>query len=233
VDVSLIHELLINLFQGGGVYTYSGTNNFSNWVADSTGVNLGDGLTGRHFTTFVQVTDPVTGVGKDDFYNNDFAAFFEDSWKARSNLTINAGVRYDVQLIPQPPQPNTLTPLTTLYSSTINIDKNNFAPRVGLAWQLAQNTVLRVGYGIFYAKTTNSVLRHARVENNVIQQTFNCTPALCPSLSFPNVIFTPPGRDAAGSVRRCIDAADRGVHSAERDSDHARPGPQVGQSAGA
>ena len=39
------------------------------------GINLGDGLTGRHFSTFVQVTDPVTGVGKDDFYNNDFAGF--------------------------------------------------------------------------------------------------------------------------------------------------------------
>jgi hypothetical protein len=193
VDVSPIHELLINLFQGGGVYTYSGTNNFSNWVADTMGINLGDGLTGRHFTTFVQVTDPVTGVGKDDFYNNDFAAFFEDSWKARPNLTINVGLRYDLQLIPQPPKPNTLTPLTTLFSSTINIDKNNFGPRVGIAWQLAQNTVLRVGYGIFYAKTTNSTYYATRVENGVIQQTFNCTPALCPALSFPNLIFTPPG----------------------------------------
>ena len=79
----MIHELLINLFQGGGVYTYSGANNFCNWVADVTGINLGDGLTGRHFTTFVQVTDPVTGVGKDDFYNNDFRGFVEDSWKVR------------------------------------------------------------------------------------------------------------------------------------------------------
>src|ERR1039457_4103243 len=55
VDVSPIHELLINLFQGGGVYTYSGANNYSNWVADVAGINLGDNLTGRHFTTFVQV----------------------------------------------------------------------------------------------------------------------------------------------------------------------------------
>ena len=98
VDVNVIHELLINLFQGGGVYTYSGANAYSNWVADVAGINLGDDLTGRHFTTFVQVTDPVTGVGKDDFYDNDFAGFFEDSWKARPNLTLNLGVRYDVQL---------------------------------------------------------------------------------------------------------------------------------------
>jgi hypothetical protein len=192
-DVSPIHELLINLFQGGGVYTYSGANNYSNWVADVAGINLGDGLTGRHFTTFVQVTDPVTGVGKDDFYNTDVSGFFEDSWKVKRNLTLNLGVRYEVQLIPQPEQPNTATPLTTLYTSTINIDKNNFAPRIGLAWEVGKGTVIRAGYGIFYAKTTNSTFYATRVENGVIQQTFNCNPTTCPTLKFPNLIFTPPG----------------------------------------
>jgi hypothetical protein len=192
-DVSPIHELLINLFQGGGVYTYSGANNYSNWVADVTGVNLGDGLTGRHFTTFVQVNDPVTGVGKDDFYNTDVSGFIEDSWKVKKGLTVNFGMRYEVQLIPQPTQPNTVSPLTTLYTSKINIDKNNFGPRVGVAWQLGKGTVLRAGYGIFYGKTTNSTFYATRVENGVIQQTFNCNPTTCPTLKFPNLIFTPPG----------------------------------------
>ena len=194
-DVNAIHELLINLFQGGGVYTYSGAPAaaFSNWVADVYGANLGDGLTGRHFTTLVQVTDPVTGVGKDDFYNNDFDGFFEDTWKIRPNLTLNLGVRYDLQLIPQPPKPNTTTPLTTYYTSKINIDKNNFAPRLGVAWQIAKGTVLRAGYGVFYAKTSNSTYYATRAENGVIQQTFNCNPTTCPTLTFPNVIFTPPG----------------------------------------
>ena len=192
-DMNFVHELLINLFQGGGVYTYSGTNNFSNWVADVAGINLGDGLTGRHFGTFVQVNDPVTGVGKDDFYNNDYALFAEDSWKAKSNLTINYGVRWDLSTVPQPPKPNLATPLTTLYTSTINIPKHQFAPRIGAAWQITKGSVLRVGYGLFYAKTSNSMFYATRVENGVIQQTFNCTPTSCPALSFPNVIFTPPG----------------------------------------
>src|SRR5258708_3854995 len=193
VDGGPIHELLINLFQGGGVYTYAGANAYSNWVADITGVNLGDNLTGRHFTTFVQVTDPVTGVGKDDFYNTDVSGFLEDSWKVNRKLTLNLVVRYEVQLIPQPTKPNTATPLTTLYTSTINIDKNNFAPRLGLAWSIGKGTVLRAGYGIFYAKTTNSTFYATRVENGVIQQTFNCNPTTCPTLKFPNLIFTPPG----------------------------------------
>ena len=44
---------------------------------------------------------------------------------------MNVGLRYDVFTIPQPPMPNTLTPLTTLYTSTINIPKDQFAPRLG------------------------------------------------------------------------------------------------------
>jgi outer membrane receptor protein involved in Fe transport len=192
-DVNAVHELLINLFQGGGVYSYSGTTAFNNWAADVMGINLGDGLTGRHFSTFVQVTDPLTGVGKDDFYDNDYAGFFEDSWKARPNLTLNLGVRWDMQWIPQPPKPNTNTPLTTLYTSTIKIDKNNFAPRLGLAWSITKGTVVRAGYGIFYAKTSNSTFYATRVENGTIQQTYNCNPTTCPLLTFPNLIFTPPG----------------------------------------
>ena len=192
-DMNFVHDLLINLFQGGGVYTYSGTNNFSNWVADTAGINLGDNLTGRHWSTFVQVNDPVTGVGRDDFYNNDYALFAEDSWKARPNLTINYGVRWDLSTVPQPTKPNTATPLTTLYTSTINIPKHQFAPRIGAAWSLGKGAVLRAGYGLFYAKTSNSMFYATRVENGVIQQTFNCTPTTCPALSFPNLIFTPPG----------------------------------------
>lgn len=195
VDVNVIHEVMINLFNGPGQYSYTGAPQaaFNNWVLDVYGINAGDGLTGKHYNAFVQVTDPVTHVGKDDFYNNDFAGFFEDSWKATPKLTLNLGVRYDISLIPQPSQPNTLTPLTTLYTSTIKIDKNNFAPRLGAAWQITPNTVLRTGYGMFYAKTTNTTYYATRVENGVIQQTFNCTPATCPALTFPNVIFVPPG----------------------------------------
>jgi len=199
VDVNVIHELLINLFQGGGVYSYNGSvaAAFNGWVADVMGINLGDGLTGRHWSTFVQVTDPVTGVGKDDFYNNDFAGFAEDSWKVRPNLTLNLGVRYDLFLIPQPPKPNLSTPLTALYTSTINIPKNQFAPRLGLAWEMRKGTVLRLGYGMFYAKTSNSTYYATRVENGSFQQTYNCSPTnpatACTGLTFPNVIFAPPG----------------------------------------
>jgi Carboxypeptidase regulatory-like domain/TonB dependent receptor len=255
VDVNLIHELLVNLFQGDGNYAYSSPalptsvgagclasaveKTFCGWVADLYNVNLGDtysvttgdsavtpftpcvpttptpatptaatcySLTGKHYSTFTQVEDPITHVGEDDFYNNDFGAYLEDTWKARPNLTFNLGLRYDIQHVPQPAHPNNIandpnaTPLQILDTSTINIDKGAIAPRIGIAWQFAKNTVLRMGYGIFFAKTSNSTYYALRVENGIYQQTFSgCSPtntavldAAC-APTFPDVYFVPPG----------------------------------------
>ena len=207
VDFNFIHELLINLFQGDGNYSYNSTTAFAGcpaganatfcrWVADATGTNVGTGVTGQHYTSFTQVNDPITHVGKDDFYNNDYAGYIEDTWKVRPNVTLNLGARYDLQTVPAPPKPNTASPLLTLYTSTLNIDKNNIAPRVGFSWQFLGNTVLRGGYGMFYAKTSNSTYYALRVENGVYQQTFSgCGPSGITSCAptFPNVFFVPPG----------------------------------------
>jgi hypothetical protein len=219
-DVNFIHELLINLFQGDGNYSYNSTTftlngapngtpvcaappaqvqanaTFCRWVADVVGADVGDGLTGKHYTSFTQVNDPITHVGKDDFYNNDLGLYLEDTWRLKPRLTLNLGVRYDLQHVPKPPQPNTASPILALYTSTLNIGKNNIAPRLGLAYQLDKDTVVRVGYGIFYGKTSNSTYYALRVENGVFQQTFsgcgpNGNPVCAPT--FPNVFFTPPG----------------------------------------
>ncbi|MGB6546175.1 MAG: TonB-dependent receptor [Candidatus Acidiferrales bacterium] len=230
VDVNLIHELLINLFQGDGSYSYSSSdpalpstsaNNvvadcngslpssaltveqeFCGWTADTFGVNLGDTITGRHYASFTQVEDPITHTGEDDFYDNDLGAYVEDTWKVRPNLTFNLGLRYDIQHVPEPLRPNNIvnnpgaTPLEILDTSTLNIDKGDIAPRIGIAWQFAKNTVLRVGYGIFFAKTSNSTYYALRVENGIYQQTFqNCSEVQTASCApiFPDVFFTPPG----------------------------------------
>jgi hypothetical protein len=217
-DLNFIHELLVNLFQGDGNYNYtssgaidqcpSGANGtFCRWVADSVGAPLNransstpDGLTGMHYSSFTQVNDPITHVGKDDFYNNDLGLYIEDSWKVRSNLNLSLGLRYDLQHVPAPPKPNTASPLLTLYTSILNVDTNNLAPRLGVSWQFLSNTALRAGYGMFYAKTSNSTYYALRVENGVYQQTFSgCGPSGIKSCAptFPNVFFTPPGPPVA------------------------------------
>jgi hypothetical protein len=194
-DYNNIHEVLVNLFQGGGIYNYT---NFNNWIEDVYGINIGDGATGQHYSSFTQVTDPITGVGKDDFHNDDFAGFVEDSWKALPNLTLNLGMRYEIQMVPQPLKPNTSTPLNAYLTSYINTDSNNWGPRIGIAWEPLKGTVVRLGYGMFYGKTTNSTWYTVRVENGIYQQTYSCSPTktasnYCPALTFPNLIYTPPG----------------------------------------
>jgi hypothetical protein len=197
-DFNAIHEILDNLFQGGGIYNYTGSSAFQNWVLDVFGTptsptSAGVPTTRRHYSSFVQAFDPITGTGKDDFWNRDYAFYIQDNWKVRSNLLLSFGVRYDLQTVPQPPQPNTATPLLTLFTSQINTDSNNFGPRVAVAWEPLKKTVVRAGYGLYYAKTTNSTFYTVRVENGVFQQTFSCAPTSSCAPLFPNVIFTPPG----------------------------------------
>jgi Carboxypeptidase regulatory-like domain/TonB dependent receptor/TonB-dependent Receptor Plug Domain len=195
VDVNLVHDVLINLFQGEGVYSYTGAPAvaFGNWVADVYDVNLGDGRTGKHYTSFTQATDPITHVGKDDFWDKNYAGFVEDTWRVRSNLTVNLGVRYEIQMVPSSPNPNLSTPLLAALTTHINTDSNNFGPRIGIAWQPLQKTVVRLGYGMFYGDTTDSTFYALRVENGIYQQQYNCPPTSACAPTFPNVIFTPPG----------------------------------------
>ena len=190
-DLNFIHEVLINLFQGDGGYSYSAgsaANSFAAWVQDMYQVNGG-----KHYASFTQVNDPITHVGKDDFWNPDLAGFSQDTWKLRSNLTLNLGVRYDIQLVPQPPKPNTTSSLATYYTGKININHHEFQPRVGFSWAPLTSTVVRGGYGLFWGLTSNSTYYTERVENGVYQQQYTAFPSTSFAPEAPNVLFQPPG----------------------------------------
>ena len=209
-DFNLVHEIMINLFQGGGIYGYSGTNNevnFANWAADSFRGQPGDtdAFAGYHFTSFVQTVDilnPPAKAGLDDFWMKMYDAFAEDQWKITPTLTMTAGVRWDVQITPTPiKNNNNFPPLSTQYSSTIK-NTNRIQPRVGLAWSPHPGTVVRAGYGIFSGLNQGSTYYAMRVENGVIQVNYNFTgcgsscnaaSAAAVGLQFPNVPFLPPG----------------------------------------
>jgi len=114
-----------------------------------------------------------------NFRTTSYDFFAQDSFKIRPNLTLNYGLRYELNTVLHEahgrlssfrPQnfttflnPNaSQTDLAALQASGVvlqdnvdgiyNPDHNNFAPRVGLAWDLHGNgrTVLRAGYGLFY-----------------------------------------------------------------------------------
>ncbi|MBI1740061.1 MAG: TonB-dependent receptor [Acidobacteriales bacterium] len=99
----------------------------------------------------------IQGVGgpHDAFSNTTAGAFLQDSWRVRSNLTLNYGVRYDVEFTPTFRAINSLsqTAQDSLgITQGIPRDFNNFAPRIGLAWDPHSNgkSVIRASYGMFY-----------------------------------------------------------------------------------
>jgi hypothetical protein len=101
--------------------------------------------------------DFIQGLGSptDTFKNIPIGVFWQDSWRVSPNVTLNFGVRYDVELPPKFKAPQGLAlPAYKLLGlqKGIQTDKNNFQPRIGLAWDPAGNgkTVVRASYGIFY-----------------------------------------------------------------------------------
>jgi Carboxypeptidase regulatory-like domain len=99
----------------------------------------------------------VQGLGSpsDTFKNIPIGIFWQDSWRVSPHTTLNLGVRYDVEIPPKfkPPQGLALPAYNLLgLQKGIQTDKNNFQPRLGIAWDPAGNgkTVVRASYGMFY-----------------------------------------------------------------------------------
>ncbi len=166
----------------------------------------------RYVEAFSGEGTPGTRVHPDIF---EFAGFVQDEWRVRRQLTLNLGLRYDLDSLASPPVRNPSPALAAgLDTSFVPRDNNNFAPRLGFAWKPRRNQrlLVRGGYGIFYARTPSIMSSRAHFQNGVTVQTRTfiggaSTAGLIPA--YPNTLCGPP--DPSGSPPNCAAPASGAV----------------------
>ncbi len=151
-----------------------------------TGSDLADFLLGLPQQSSVQF-----GTDTYNFRSNSYDFFAQDDWRIRASLTIQLGLRYEYQgpfteannhivnldVAPNftaaiPVQPGQTGPTSGVFpASLIHPDRNNYAPRIGLAWKPAKLTVVRAGYGVNY----NLAQYGAVIQNFAFQPPFAAT----------------------------------------------------------
>ena len=137
---------------------------------------------------------------------NEWTLFAQDNWRASERLTINMGIRYDLFSYRQPTTLNNNAGLLAmnLRTNVIPIDHGDVGPRFGLAYKPFNDdkTVVRSGYGIFYARTPGLLLSTAILQNGIDVLTYVLTSNLP---AYPNALSAPPG---GGLAPPSIDVTD-------------------------
>ena len=162
----------------GGDFRWIQTNNKSNSNARGTFVfsnlNTSQGLrggptTGLDFADFLlglpQQTSVQYGINSYQFRGNSWDLFLQDEWRVRGSLSLNLGIRYEY-ISPYTELDNRIANLlftpnlafvlpvlpgqANLPASLVRPDRDNFAPRIGIAWKATRKTVVRAGYSINY-----------------------------------------------------------------------------------
>lgn len=113
--------------------------------------------------------------------NPNFGLFAQDEWRPRSTLTVNAGLRYDLQWLPAP----------------IELDRNNLSPRLGIAYAPRNGrTVIRASGGVYFDRiplraTSNALQRDGSKYKTAVLAFGQAGAPVFPAVlrSFPSGLF--------------------------------------------
>jgi hypothetical protein len=101
--------------------------------------SIADFLAGRPAVYTRNIGNPRVGLRR-----TEFQSYAQDDWRITPTLTLNIGLRYELNTAPR----EVANRIPDQY--LLETDRNNLAPRFGIAWQPAARTVVRAGYGIYY-----------------------------------------------------------------------------------
>lgn len=107
---------------------------------------------------------------------NQLNFFVQDDYRIKTNLSISYGLRYELNTVPeeadrkiedalQSTLPQALSGLNQFINGRekiYDLDSNNLAPRIGLAYAPNPSTVIRGGYGIYYDQILGAVVSQSR-----------------------------------------------------------------------
>lgn len=164
--------------------------------------------TGNPFADFL-LGVPTNGEAKSmprtHYRWTQFSPYVQDSWKIRPHLTANLGISYFLSTPPNPVGKDknlihgfdfqtgeeTFAALGQVSPQLYNMTMTDWAPRVGLAWQVVPDTVMRAGWGIYY--TTEQAIN---VQYGVVSQIITANNSInnsepLPKFTFGNNTFPP------------------------------------------
>ncbi|MFN0084855.1 MAG: carboxypeptidase regulatory-like domain-containing protein [Blastocatellia bacterium] len=186
------------------------------YVAASAACPAGATATGGPLLLYLQGAGPnapaTDAAGASDINNDEFALFAQDKYQARPGLTLQLGLRWEAQLLPNP----TVEGSKTAYGiflrdprfpsdGTLPDQWKMFQPRVGLAWDLKNDSksVLRASWGIYNARQNMLSQVGSITTNGVQQQTIFLNSSIIaagvPGPVWPNVV-TPTAQSCSGPL---------------------------------
>lgn len=166
-EFSRVTDRIDQLFSQAGSFTYADINNFIvdyvRWQSPTTVISAcatpGTGrVPGKCYTSNFTQGIGIQGL---KLSLNEYSAFVQDDFRITPRLTLNLGLRWEYQQLPETVLANTSTVVIprdgrTLAqaTSTLPDDKNNFGPRLGFAYDLTGDgkTSLRGGVGTYYGR---------------------------------------------------------------------------------
>ena len=173
VDIDRTQDYLNQLFNYAGGYSFASLTAFAQDFS---------GTPGRDYSTYTQTFgNPIQNL-----HTTNLNFYAQDLWKVTRKLTLNYGVRYEKTLLPQP----TITNPALTQTGVIPSANHNFAPRFSLAYSPDDKTVVRAGFGLFYAPYITNGIDTLFLGNGLYQTSISVNPSQTGAPTFPNTVAT-------------------------------------------